>query len=313
MATAYLYDPIFLKHQTGPGHPERPERCSAIHGAISAAPYYGDLVKIRASIPDLKYVEMVHARSYIQRVKEEVAGGISHLDSLDTAVSRDSYNVALNAVGGSLNLCDAIMTGKASAGFCAVRPPGHHAEWDSAAGFCIFNTIAIAAHYLQARHKIGRIAIVDWDVHHGNGTQHTFELDHSVLYISLHQYPHFPGSGAGFEAGTGTGTGFTLNIPMQAGSGDTEYLEAFRTLVIPALQRFEPEIILISAGFDGHRDDPLSSTHLSTEAFGEFTRMLMYPAKAFSMGRIIAFLEGGYDLRSLAESARCMMDVLVNE
>ncbi len=312
MATAYLYDPLFMKHGTGPGHPETPERLAAINGAIAAAPYYGDLVKIRPRLPDMKYVELVHSKSYIQRVREEIAGGITCLDAMDTVVSRDSYDVALQAVGGALAMCDAIMEGGASNGFCAVRPPGHHAEWDTAAGFCIFNTIAIAAHYLQARYETRRIAIVDWDVHHGNGTQHAFELDHSVFYISLHQYPHYPGTGAGSETGSGAGKGYTLNIPMRAGSGDEEYLEAFRSLVMPSIGRFEPELILISAGFDAHRDDPLSAIRLSTGAFGEFTRMLMGAADTFSQGRVIAFLEGGYNLRSLAESTRRMMDVLVN-
>ena len=312
MATAYLYDPIFMKHRTGAGHPETPERCAAINDAITAAPYYRDLIKIKPTLPDMKYIELVHSKSYIQRVREEIAGGITYLDEMDTAVSRDSYEVALYAVGGALNLCDAIMSNKASNGFCVIRPPGHHAEWDSAAGFCIFNNIAIAAHYLQAKYEIGRIAIVDWDVHHGNGTQHTFELDHSVFYISIHQYPHYPGTGGGTETGSGTGKGYTLNIPMREGSGDDEYLEAFHSRIIPSLERFEPRMVLISAGFDAHRDDPLSSIRLSTEIFGEFTRKLLRVASVCSQGRIIAFLEGGYNLRSLADSARCMMDVLVN-
>jgi acetoin utilization deacetylase AcuC-like enzyme len=312
MATAYLFDPIFMRHRTGPGHPEKPERCAAINDAIVAAPYYRDLVKITPSLPEMKYLELVHAKSYIQRVREEIQGGTSYLDSMDTAVCRESYDVALNAVGGCLNMCDAIMAGKAVNGFCSVRPPGHHAEWDSAAGFCIFNNIAVAARYLESKYDIKRIAIVDWDVHHGNGTQHTFELDHSILYISLHQYPHYPGSGAESEKGSGTGKGYTLNIPMREGSGDEDYLQAFQKLIIPTMERFTPDIVLISAGFDAHRDDPLSSIRLSTGAFAEFTRMLMRVAGACSQDRIIAFLEGGYNLRSLADSARGMMDVFVN-
>ena len=312
MATAYLFDPIYLKHKTGWGHPEKPERLESIHTAIRSASFYKDLFLVHPSLPDIKYIEMIHARSYIDRVKTEIQGGISYLDSMDTAVSSESYDVALMAVGGALNMCDAIIEQEARNGFCAVRPPGHHAEKDYAAGFCLFNNIAIAAKYLQSRHGIKKIAIVDWDVHHGNGTQHSFERDNTVYYISLHQYPHYPGTGAASEEGIGKGKGFTLNIPMSAGSGDSEYLAAFKNRIIPALESYKPQVLLISAGFDAHRSDPLSSIRLSTEAFTEFTRMLMAAAKKYSQERVIAFLEGGYNLTSLSESIMKMMGVLVN-
>jgi acetoin utilization deacetylase AcuC-like enzyme len=311
MTTAYLYNQIYMMHDTGQGHPEKPERIEAINKAIMSAPFYARLLKITPSLPEMKYIEMIHAKSYIQRAEQEIKAGISYLDSMDTAVCTSSYDVALQAVGGGLAICDAIIEGRARNGFCAIRPPGHHAEWDYAAGFCIFNNIAIAARYLQAKHQIGKIAIVDWDVHHGNGTQHSFEMDNTIFYISLHQYPHYPGSGSASETGSGAGKGFTLNIPMQAGSGDAEYNRAFKETIIPSLHAFKPEIILISAGFDAHRNDPLSSIRLYSESYTEYTRMLMAVADAHCKGRLIAFLEGGYNLQSLSESVTKMIGALV--
>jgi acetoin utilization deacetylase AcuC-like enzyme len=313
MATAYLYDHVYMQHKTGWGHPEKPDRLKSINESLKAAAYYKDLVMIRPSMPDMKHIEAIHSTSYIQRVKKEIEDdGISYLDSMDTGVCGDSYDVALKAVGGSLTMCDAIMEGKAKNGFCAIRPPGHHAEWDYAAGFCIFNNIAISARYLQSEYGITRIAIVDWDAHHGNGTQHSFESDRSVLYISLHQYPHYPGTGSPSENGSGPSKGYTLNIPMRAGSGDNEYTLAFQDQIVPALHEFRPDVLLISAGFDAHRRDPLSSIMLSSETYGMFTKMLMSVAEAYSQGRVIAFLEGGYDLSSLAESVMQMMDAFVS-
>lgn len=311
MTTAYLFDSVYLQHDTGWGHPEKPERLMYISTAISGAPYYDQLLKIKPSIPDMKHIEAIHSSAYIKRVEKEVRSGVSFLDSGDTVVCSYSYDVALKAVGGSLNMCDAIMEGKAVNGFCAIRPPGHHAERDYAAGFCIFNNIAIVARYLQSRYSVGRIAIVDWDVHHGNGTQHSFEQDNTILYVSLHQHPHYPGTGAAHEDGIGPGKGYTLNIPMPAGSSEKEYIPAFRDRIVPALDTFKPELILISAGFDAHRNDPLSSIRLNSETFGEFTKMLMAVADVHSRGRVISFLEGGYNLQALAESVRNMMDAFV--
>jgi len=305
--TAYLYDKIYLEHDSGFGHPERAERLTAINEKLKSQEYYDSLIKIHPSIPDYRHIEAIHSKHYIARVQKEIESGERYLDSMDTVVCRKSFEVALMAVGGSLNMCDAVMTGKASAGFCAVRPPGHHAEHDYAAGFCIFNNIAISAKYLQSVHSLKKIAIVDWDVHHGNGTQHSFEKDRNILYISLHQYPHYPGTGASHEQGAGDGKGFTLNMPMGAGSGDDQYLDAFRSRIVPELNRFSPEIVLVSAGFDAHKSDPLSSIRLTTASFHQFTKMLHDIAKTHSKGRIIAFLEGGYNLSSLAESVETVV------
>ena len=305
--TAYLYDDIFLKHDTGMGHPERSERLVSINKRIKSASYYSDLILLEPCDPDMKYIEVIHDKDYVKRAKLEIEGGTGTLDSLDTAVCLYTYDAALKAVGGSLKMCDAVMDKSAVNGFCAVRPPGHHAEKNHAAGFCIFNNIAIAAKYLQSVHGIGNIAIIDWDVHHGNGTQHSLENDRTILYVSLHQYPHYPGTGGSSETGIGNGKGFTLNFPMNAGSNDEDYLEAFNNKIIPELNDFKPEVVLISAGFDAADDDPLSSIRLSTSVFYDFTRLLMGIAKKHSEDRVIAFLEGGYNLNALADGVDNVM------
>lgn len=309
--TAYCFDPIYLEHQTEWGHPERAERLIAIDTMLQTRPYYRDLVRIAPRRADQKHVELVHDPAYIQRAREEIERGDDYFDSMDTSVCKRSYEVALYAAGGALAMCDAIMEARADYGFCAVRPPGHHAERDYAAGFCIFNNIAIAARYLQKEHKLKRVAIVDWDVHHGNGSQHMFEKDPTVFYASTHQFPYYPGTGSLMEKGMAGGENFTLNIPMDAGSGDEEYRSAFRDHIIPALDSFRPEFILISAGFDAHRNDPLAGINLSTGMFGEFTRMLVEAAARHAGKRVIALLEGGYNLDALAASAERMMNAFV--
>ncbi len=311
--TAYLFDPVYMDHDTGWGHPERPERLAAIDQRLREKSYYKDLVKVEPAVADIAIIEKIHSPDYIRRVKKEIESGIHYLDSMDTAVCSKSYEIALLAAGGGLSMCDVIMKDEAKRGFCVVRPPGHHAEYDYAAGFCIFNNIAIAARYLQDTHNISRVAIVDWDVHHGNGTQHTFERDNTVLYISTHQYPHFPGTGAKHERGKDVGEGYTLNYPMPAGSGEDDYLEVFRDHILPALEDFKPGIILISAGFDAHNSDPLSYIGLSSETYYLFTTMLKDVANRYSKGRMIAFLEGGYDLDALATSVERVIDCFLEE
>jgi acetoin utilization deacetylase AcuC-like enzyme len=195
-----------------------------------------------------------------------------------------------------------VLEGEISSAFCCVRPPGHHAERGRAMGFCIFNNIAVAAAHLLEGEGLARVAIVDWDVHHGNGTESMFIDDDRVLYVSLHQYPHYPGTGSAETVGRGKGQGYNINLPMRGGAGDREYLAVFRERIIPALDEFEPEFILISAGFDGHEDDPLSSTILTTAAYRTMTELVKASAEKYCKGRIVSFLEGGYDLRALADS-----------
>ena len=217
-------------------------------------------------------------------------------------MSQASFEIALLAAGGVLALADAVIQGKANNGFALVRPPGHHAERDVALGFCLFNNIAIAARYLQQEYGLEKIVILDWDVHHGNGTQHSFESDPSIFYISLHQYPHYPGTGAYSETGIGDGSGTTLNCPMPAGSDDSHYEQAFREKILPAVNSYSPDVILISAGFDAHQADPLGSINLSTAFYAWMTERMLETADQHANGRLISVLEGGYALDALAAS-----------
>ena len=217
-------------------------------------------------------------------------------------ISTGSFDIALLAAGGALELADQVASGQLDNAFALTRPPGHHAERDMALGFCLFNNVAIAARYLQRHHGIEKVLILDWDVHHGNGTQHTFEDDPSVLYVSLHQYPYYPGTGAASETGTGRGAGATVNCPMPAGAGDAEYEHAFVERVLPAIDAFAPQFVLLSAGFDAHVDDPLAQMRLSTSFYGWMTARMLEVADRHAGGRLVSLLEGGYDTRALSAS-----------
>lgn len=253
---------------------------------------------------DEKWLLAVHTPQHIERIRQMCAHGGGLLDEGDTPVSPESFEIAKLSAGAVLGCCDAVAGGQVRRAFAAVRPPGHHAEPDRAMGFCMFSNIAIAARYLQRGHRVGRIAIVDFDVHHGNGTQAAFEEDPSVLFISLHQDPDtcYPGTGYEWEAGKGAGRGFTLNLPFAPGSGDDDYLRVIETKVAPKLDEFRPEFLLISAGFDAHRDDPLAQIDLSDDAFGRMTRVLVDVADAHCRGRVVSALEGGYNLGALGRS-----------
>lgn len=301
MRTGFLYDPRFLDHDTGHGHPESAARLRASIDYLQKQPWFGDLQDIAANPAEEQWLREIHSAAYIARAARACREQAPYLDCADVSISADSYEVALLAAGGALAVADAVMEQRIDNGFALLRPPGHHAEHDQALGFCLFNNVAITARYLQRRHDLDKILILDWDVHHGNGTQHSFEYDPSVLYISLHQYPFYPGSGAYDETGSGNGRGATLNCPQPAGSGDTDYERAFRDRVLPAIDHFRPQAILISAGFDAHRDDPLADVHLSSGFYGWMTRRLMEAADAHAGGRIISLLEGGYNLCALPE------------
>ena len=319
----FLSDERFADHETGPHHPERPDRIRAIARAVRQAglidspdpfpdfrldlglsPLGWKLTELAPPRPvDEQWLLAVHGSGYIERVQQMcLIGGV--LDQGDTAVRPGSFEVALLAVGGVLQCCDAVMAGEVRRTFAAIRPPGHHAEPDRPMGFCLFANVAIACRYLQQRHQIKRIAVVDFDVHHGNGTQACLEHDPSVLFISLHQDPRtcYPGSGYDYETGIGPGEGFTLNLPMNPASDDEDYLKVFDDRVIPTLSAFAPEFILISAGFDGHQDDPLAQIDLSDSAYEAMTRRLVRVAEEHAGGRIVSVLEGGYNLRALGRS-----------
>lgn len=300
MTTGFVYDDRFLDHDTGPGHPERPARLSATMGVLRDAPWFAKLAQLDARVADITEVEAVHTLAYIRRAADACAASAPFLDTTDVTISTASCDVAMLAAGAPLVLADALAEGRIDNGFALLRPPGHHAERDIAMGFCLFNNVAILARYLQKQHGLERIAIVDWDVHHGNGTQHAFEADASVMYVSLHQYPYYPGTGAASDTGVGAGRGTTLNCPMPAGAGDSAYESAFATQVLPALDVFAPDAVLISAGFDAHADDPLADIHLSTRMFGWMTDRLRETADRHAGGRVLSLLEGGYHLDRLA-------------
>ncbi len=300
--TGFVYDPLYLEHHTGPGHPERPERLTAILRELKESALDQRLLAIKATAARREQVTAVHAADYLDRVVDICRRAPAFVDSPDVPVSKRSWEVALLAAGGVLAAVDAVVRGKAANAFCAVRPPGHHALVDQAMGFCLINNVAIAARHLQQRHKLAKVLIVDWDVHHGNGTQDIFYRDGQVFYFSVHQFPFYPGSGRQTERGEGPGLGATLNVPLPAGSGDRAYLEAFERRLEPAAVDFHPDFVLISAGFDAHEDDILGQMEVTTDGFAALTRVVRRIAEQCCQGRIVSVLEGGYDLKGLAAS-----------
>lgn len=299
--TGIVYSDTYLEHDTG-GHPESSRRLTAIMDGLVDRGILEDLVRVDPVPAGTEEIGLVHSTSYIKWVEEMVNRGETVLDAGDTVVSAGSYEAAILAAGGVIAAVAAVMEGKVRNCFCAVRPPGHHALYDRAMGFCLFNNVAIGARYVQKRYGIERVLIVDWDVHHGNGTQDTFYGDSSVFYFSTHQYPHYPGSGSTGETGEGAGEGFTLNAPLSSGAGDEEYLRVFNEKLVPAMDAFQPEFVFISAGFDGHRSDPLSSINLTGEGFARLTSVVKGIAKKYAAGHLVSVLEGGYNLDGLSDS-----------
>lgn len=308
MATGYVYDPIYLKHETG-AHPERPERLEAIMNALRGEGLLDILVTVHPRAATVEEILYVHSQRHVDHVRQVAASGGGYLDP-DTVLSSRSYDAALMAAGGTINAVDAVLEGRATDVMALVRPPGHHATVDSGMGFCLFNNVAIAARHAQKARGIGRIMIIDFDVHHGNGTQDAFYGDDTVLYLSTHQYPHYPGTGHYDETGSGKGKGYTVNIPMPAGVGDQGYKRAFDEIVAPVARRFTPEFIMVSAGYDAHWADPLAMMQLSTSGYGDLVRIIKALADDLCQGRIVVALEGGYDLRALATSVVATISVL---
>jgi acetoin utilization deacetylase AcuC-like enzyme len=308
-----VLDPVFEEHDTGPGHPERPERLARVRAGLEAAGLEDRCVRVEPVEVDDDDLALVHERAYVSRVGEACASGAGVVDSMDTAVCPSSARIARLAAGSVLELGRRIATGELARGFAAVRPPGHHAEADLAMGFCLFGNVAVAARALQRRHGVGRVLIVDWDVHHGNGTQHIFEHDSSVFYFSCHQYPLYPGTGAASELGRGEGTGATLNCPLAPGAGDDEFLAALREALVGAASAFDPDLVIVSAGFDAHRSDPLAQLEVGTEAFGEATRVVRGIADRHAGGKLLSVLEGGYDLDALSDSVTTHLAELIRE
>ncbi|MDW6020898.1 histone deacetylase family protein [Mesorhizobium sp. BAC0120] len=297
MTTRLYTHPIYLEHITPPGHPERPDRLKAI-ARVLENDGFGALDRREAPRADVSAVRLAHPSDYVERIEGAVPeAGIVRIDA-DTSMSPKSFEAALTAVGAAMAAVDDVYSGVAGNVFAAVRPPGHHAERDTAMGFCLFNNAAIAARHAQKAHGAEKVAIVDWDVHHGNGTQDIFWSDPSVLYASTHQMPLYPGTGAVSE----TGVGNIVNAPLPPGSGGELFREAFNSRVLPAIDRFQPDLIVISAGFDAHQRDPLAEINLVEDDFDWATGQLMERAGRFADGRLVSLLEGGYDLQGLAFS-----------
>ncbi|MGQ9573760.1 MAG: histone deacetylase family protein [Thermoguttaceae bacterium] len=309
--TALVYGQIYLRHQTSQGHPERPERLSAIIHRLEKTGLWEQMVRLQPVPAEEKWLATVHAPEYIEHVRRQCREGARFLDSLDTPVCKESFDVAAAAAGGVLAAVDAVIEGRVRNAFCAVRPPGHHATRSRAMGFCLFNNVAIAARYAQQHHKLSKVLIVDWDVHHGNGTQAAFEDDPSVLYFSVHQYPFYPGTGAADEKGRGPALGTKINVPLPAGSGDPEYRRAFEQSLRPAALAFGPELVLISAGFDAHSQDLLGGMKVSSRQFAHLTQIVRQIADQCCRGRLVSVLEGGYDLEALADCVEAHVRVLM--
>ncbi len=294
-----VYSERYLHHETST-HVENSGRLTAIKEKIELSPFNSSLEWLSPRAATVDEVAAIHDRHYISFVRRacENTRGISFLNP-DTAISPESYEVAMLAAGGICTGIDRLISGDIDGFFALVRPPGHHAESDESLGFCLFNNIAIGAKYAQDKYNIKRIFILDWDVHHGNGTQHSFQTDPSIFFSSFHQYPHYPGTGGKTEMGIGEGLGYTMNLPMRAGSGDDDYMYLMEECVCPAIKRFSPELILISAGFDGHHSDPLGGINLSEEGYGAIFNSVLETIDC----KIGIVLEGGYNYSALASSS----------
>lgn len=314
--TGLLYDDVYLRHLSGNAtHPERPERLIFIREALDKEGLMQSLYPIHPRRVTEEELELVHKPSYIALVRRELASvqGFRELSTGDTVVSKDSLEAAEFAAGGVLNAADAVMQGKVKNAFAAVRPPGHHATPTRGMGFCIFNNVAIAARYVQRKYGVQRVLIVDWDYHHGNGTEETFYEDGSVFYFSTHHYGAYPGTGSPAETGAGKGAGKILNVPLPPGATDAQIAEAFQTKLVPAARNFKPDFILISAGFDGMRNDLLGVFDITPAGFAAITRIVTQLAKELCQGRLVSVLEGGYRLDGLAESVVAHVKALQEE
>ena len=309
--TAFIYHPDALLHDAGAGHPERRARLESIVQHLKDRSLWDEVLHLRPQVAPHRALLRVHSPAHLDRVAALARVERPTYVSQDTAASPSTYRAALLAAGAPLTAIDALLAGRADHAFCCMRPPGHHAEVEQIMGFCFFNNAAVAAHYLRAECGCDKVAIIDWDVHHGNGTQHIFEADNSVFFCSIHQSPLYPGTGAADECGLGAGRGQTLNIPVPAGSTDADYLGHFADAIIPALDQFQPDFILLSAGFDAHRSDPLGQILLSAEGYGQLTELVLQLATRHCEGRLVSLLEGGYDLEATAASVAAHLSALL--
>jgi len=306
MTTLYYSHPDFLFHETGAGHPECADRLRSITTALDA-PEFSSLIRVPAPLGTEQQIRLIHPLFHIEAIRAAIPKHGEHSLDNDTVVSPGSENAAFRAIGAVCDAVDKVLTGQANNAFCAVRPPGHHAEPDLAMGFCLFNNIAIAAEYARHHYRLERIAIVDFDVHHGNGTQAAFYKQPAVLYASSHEMPNYPGSGYPQE----TGVGNIVNVPLTAGDTGIEFKKKYNAIILPALRNFKPQLLLVSAGFDAHKDDPLASIMLVEEDFRWLTQELMDIADRYCDVRMISVLEGGYNLKALASSVAIHVKTLL--
>lgn len=311
--TVFVHHPIYFEHKTAPGHPEAPERYSSVIDTVrSDSALYEQLVEIEPEPASQGLIQAVHTKAHFKRMEQAFVSGEFYLDA-DTVISLRSFEAACFGVGGAIAAVDAVMSAAASNAFVCVRPPGHHASDERAMGFCLFNNVAVAARYAQSRYKdVDRVAIVDWDVHHGNGTQGIFYRDPTVFFFSAHQYPWYPGTGSRGETGQGRGLGTTFNLPLRAETPAKTYRSAFEAAIEQIASKFKPDLILVSAGFDAHISDPLGQLRLEDEDFAALTRCIIDWADDACEGRIVSCLEGGYNLATLGNTVRSHLSELLN-
>ncbi len=301
-------DPLFLEHKTGP-HPECPERLRYLHEFLKGQPVAARFTPGHFAPAQPEQLALVHHPAYIDSVRRFAEAGGGRIEA-DTVLSAQSFDVARAAAGAAISAAEAVMSGSARRALCLVRPPGHHALPDAPMGFCLFNNVALAAAWALKKFELNRVLIVDWDVHHGNGTQDTFYRSEQVYFLSVHRSPFYPGTGAANETGAGPGLGTKFNLPIRFGTPRPAYLDCFQTMLTDAASRARPDLVLLSAGFDAHRADPVGSLGLETEDFEPLTRLVVEVAEQYCQGRLVSLLEGGYNVRLLAECVTCHMESL---